>query len=38
MKEDKLIYKAIGTILKIGIVVWIASTIVTTIIVEFIEK
>jgi hypothetical protein len=38
MKEDKLIYKAVGTILKIGIVVWIAATIVTTIIVEFIEK
>jgi hypothetical protein len=38
MKEDKLIYKAIGTILKIGIVVWIASTIVTTVIVEFLEN
>ena len=38
MKEDKLIYSAIGTILKIGIVVWFTATIVTTIIVEFIEK
>jgi len=38
MKEDKLIYKAIGTILKIGIVVWITATIVTTVVVEFIEN
>jgi len=38
MKEDKLIYKAIGTILKIGIVVWIMATIVTTVVVEFIEN
>ena len=38
MKEDKMVYSAIGTILKIGILVWILGAIVTTIIVEFIEK
>jgi len=37
-QEDKMVYSAVGTILKIGIVVWIVATIVTTIIVEFIEK
>ena len=37
-KQDKLVYKAIGTILKIGIVVWIIATIVTTVIVEFLEN
>ena len=38
MKEDKLIYKGIGTILKIGIVVWIACTIIMTVIGEFLEN
>jgi len=37
-QEDKMVYSAIGTILKIGILVWILGAIVTTIIVEFIEK
>jgi hypothetical protein len=38
MKEDKLIYSAIGVILKIGILVWILGAIVTTVIVEFLEN
>ena len=38
MKEDKMVYSAIGTILKIGIVVWILGAIVTTVVVEFIEN
>jgi len=38
MKEDKMVYSAIGTILKIGIVVWILATIVMTVVVEFIEN
>jgi len=38
MKEDKLIYSAIGTILKIGIVVWITSSFVMTVVWEFLEN
>jgi len=37
-QEDKLVYSAIGTILKIGILVWILGAIVTTVIVEFLEN
>jgi len=37
-QQDKLVYSAIGTILKIGIVVWILATIVMTVVVEFIEN
>ena len=37
-QEDKMVYSAIGTILKIGIVVWIASTIVMTVVWEFLEN
>jgi len=37
-QQDKLVYSAIGTILKIGIVVWILGAIVTTVVVEFIEN
>jgi|11BtaG_2_1085332.scaffolds.fasta_scaffold40031_4 hypothetical protein len=37
-KQDKMVYKAIGTILKIGIVVWIVATIVTTLVMEFLEN
>ena len=37
-QEDKMVYSAIGTILKIGIVVWILGAIVTTVIVEFLEN
>jgi len=37
-QEDKMVYSAIGTILKIGILVWILGAIVTTLIVEFLEN
>ena len=37
-QEDKMVYSAIGTILKIGILVWILGAIVTTVIVEFLEN
>ena len=37
-QEDKMVYSAIGTIFKIGILVWILGAIVTTVIVEFLEN
>ena len=37
-QEDKMVYGAIGTIIKIGILVWILGAIVTTVIVEFLEN
>ena len=37
-QEDKMVYSAIGTILKIGILVWILGAIVTTVIMEFMEN
>ena len=37
-EEDKIIYAAIGTLIKIGVIVWISSSVIITVISEYLEK
>ena len=37
-QEDKIVYAAIGTLIKIGVIVWIASSVIITVISEYLEK
>jgi len=37
-QQDKIIYGAIETLIKIGVIIWIASSIILTVIFEFLEK
>lgn len=37
-QQDKIIYGAIETLIKIGIIVWIASSVIITVIGEYLEK
>jgi len=37
-QQDKIVYGAIETLIKIGVIIWIASSIILTVISEFLEK
>ena len=37
-QQDKIIYGVIETLIKIGVIIWIASSIILTVISEFLEK
>jgi hypothetical protein len=37
-QQDKIVYGAIETLIKIGVVIWIAASIILTVISEFLEK